>query len=227
MSGAKDATGKMLCYAVGCQNRKSVNNGPKFYRKPSTRTPFNANRRHLWLQAIRRANWNEDQIKNARLCGSHLISGEVSMEFDSPDFVPSVFSFSIQCEINKGDAKLERFKRKRKRDEPTHRPPDDVQQSKEVTDKIASESAGACQSSDDCRMEPVAGPCTGWGGRVSDKQITAESGFHDLEHNDEIEADRGFTIRDELATRGATLRIPHFTKGKKQLSAQEVGISRR
>lgn len=68
----------------------------------------------------------------------------------------------------------------------------------------------------------------GWGGRVSDKQITAESGFYDLlEHNDEILADRGFTIRDELATRGATLRIPHFTKGKKQLSAQEVDISRR
>lgn len=68
----------------------------------------------------------------------------------------------------------------------------------------------------------------GWGGQVSDKQITAESGFYDLlEHNDEILADRGFTIRDELATRGATLRIPHFTKGKKQLSAQEVDISRR
>ncbi|XP_056098360.1 uncharacterized protein LOC130099653 [Rhinichthys klamathensis goyatoka] len=68
----------------------------------------------------------------------------------------------------------------------------------------------------------------GWGGRVSDKQITAESGFYDLlEHNDEILADRGFTIRDELATRGATLKIPHFTKGRKQLSAQEVDTSRR
>ncbi len=68
----------------------------------------------------------------------------------------------------------------------------------------------------------------GWGGHVSDKQITAESGFYDLlEHNDEILADRGFTIRDELATCGATLRIPHFTKGRKQLTAQEVDTSRR
>lgn len=68
----------------------------------------------------------------------------------------------------------------------------------------------------------------GWGGRVSDKQLTAESGFYDLlQINDEILADRGFTIRDELAVRGATLRIPHFTKGKKQLSAQEVETSRR
>lgn len=59
------------------------------------------------------------------------------------------------------------------------------------------------------------------------KQITSESGFYDLlEHNDETLSDHGFTIRDELATRGATLRIRHFTKGKKQLSAQEVDVSR-
>ncbi len=29
------------------------------------------------------------------------------MDFNSPDFVPSVFSYSNSCEINKGDAKLE------------------------------------------------------------------------------------------------------------------------
>ncbi|XP_029943145.1 uncharacterized protein LOC115385308 isoform X2 [Salarias fasciatus] len=67
----------------------------------------------------------------------------------------------------------------------------------------------------------------GWGGRVSDKQITTESGFLKLlEPRDEVLADRGFLIRDELAAYGATLRIPHFTKGKKQLSAQEVDTSR-
>lgn len=67
----------------------------------------------------------------------------------------------------------------------------------------------------------------GWGGRTSDKEITVKSGFLNLlEHNDEILADRGFTIRDELAVHGATLKIPHFTKGKKQLSAQEVNTSR-
>ncbi|KAK0136510.1 hypothetical protein N1851_027369 [Merluccius polli] len=56
----------------------------------------------------------------------------------------------------------------------------------------------------------------GWGGRVLDKQITNES----------VLADRGFLIRDELAAYGATLHIPHFTKGKKQLSAQEVDTAR-
>lgn len=68
---------------------------------------------------------------------------------------------------------------------------------------------------------------TGWGGRVSDKQITLESGFlHLLEPKDEILADRGFLIRDQLAAYGATLRIPNFTKGKSQLPACEVDSSR-
>ncbi len=62
---------------------------------------------------------------------------------------------------------------------------------------------------------------------MSDKQITLESGFlHLLEPRDEIFADRGCLIRDELAAYGATLRIPSFTKGKRQLSACEVDLSR-
>lgn len=52
----------------------------------------------------------------------------------------------------------------------------------------------------------------GWGGRASDKQLT-ESGVYDLlQVNYEILADCGFTIRDELALCGATLRNPEFTK---------------
>ena len=39
-------------------------------------------------------------------------------------------------------------------------------------------------------------------------------------------ADRGFQIQDELATVGATLRIPSFTPGKRQLSARDVATSR-
>lgn len=62
----------------------------------------------------------------------------------------------------------------------------------------------------------------GWGGRASDKRMTKESGFYDLvEFRDEIIADRGFLISDELAARGATLRVPAFTKGKRQLSAHQ------
>ena len=42
-----------------------------------------------------------------------------------------------------------------------------------------------------------------------------------------ILADRKFTIEEELATYGATLTIPHFTRGKSQMSAKEVEKSRK
>ncbi|XP_059892640.1 uncharacterized protein LOC132446394 isoform X3 [Gadus macrocephalus] len=64
----------MLCCAVGCQNRNSVNSDLKFYRIAADNNSFNANRRRRWLQAIRRSDWNKDLIKNARLCSSHFIS---------------------------------------------------------------------------------------------------------------------------------------------------------
>ena len=65
-------------------------------------------------------------------------------------------------------------------------------------------------------------------GRTSDKVITNKSGYLDkIEHGDAVLADRGFLIRDELASRGAELLIPAFLKGKHQLSAREVETSRR
>lgn len=67
----------------------------------------------------------------------------------------------------------------------------------------------------------------GWGGRVSDKEITLKSGFLDkLSHGDEVLADRGFLVSEELASLGVNLRMPSFTRGKKQLSASEVHMSK-
>ena len=39
-------------------------------------------------------------------------------------------------------------------------------------------------------------------------------------------ADRGFLIEEKLATRGAVLRVPAFTRGKVQMSAKDVDMSR-
>ena len=67
----------------------------------------------------------------------------------------------------------------------------------------------------------------GWGGRVSDKQITKESGFfNNVSMDDCILADRGINIKEELSALGVTLKIPSFTKGIKQLSGGEVDTSR-
>ncbi|XP_062602759.1 uncharacterized protein LOC134264482 [Saccostrea cucullata] len=52
-----------------------------------------------------------------------------------------------------------------------------------------------------------------WGGNVSDRFITANSGFLDkISPGDEVMADRGFVIRDYLLERKAKLVIPPFTK---------------
>ena len=68
----------------------------------------------------------------------------------------------------------------------------------------------------------------GWGGRVSDKEITIKCGILNLiERGDQVLADRGFTIEQEVATRGGILEIPSFTKGKSQLSAEDVDESRK
>ena len=67
-----------------------------------------------------------------------------------------------------------------------------------------------------------------FGGRTSDKVVTQRSGFLDLmEREDQILADRGFLISEEVSSRNASLIMPDFTKGKKQLSAREVERSRK
>ena len=63
-----------------------------------------------------------------------------------------------------------------------------------------------------------------WGGRVSDKHITQNSQFlANLLPVDVCLADRGFNI----ASFGATLKIPVFTRGQSQLSATAVESTRR
>ena len=67
-----------------------------------------------------------------------------------------------------------------------------------------------------------------FGGRTSDKIITQRSGFLDkIEHGDQILADRGFLIAEDIANRNASLVIPAFTRGKSQLSAKEVEQTRK
>lgn len=67
----------------------------------------------------------------------------------------------------------------------------------------------------------------GWGGRVSDKHITENSKFlYKVLPGDTILADRGFDIQDSLGLYCATVTIPAFTRGKKQLSGIEVEQTR-
>ena len=68
----------------------------------------------------------------------------------------------------------------------------------------------------------------GWGGCVSNKHLTENSGMLEkLHHGDVILADRGFDISDTVGLYWAQIRIPAFTKGKKQLTGIEVEQTRR
>ena len=67
-----------------------------------------------------------------------------------------------------------------------------------------------------------------FGGRASDNYITKKSGFLNyLLPGDEVMADRGFTISEELCARRVKLNIPAFMKGRDQLSEQDVIDTRR
>lgn len=68
----------------------------------------------------------------------------------------------------------------------------------------------------------------GWGGRVSDKHLTENCGLLNyLIPGDTILADRGFDIKESVGLYCATIQLPSFTKGKKQLSGIEVEQTRR
>ena len=61
-----------------------------------------------------------------------------------------------------------------------------------------------------------------WGGRVSDKQITRESGVLELmESGDNLMVDRGFDIKDPLPN-GVTVNMPPFLAGREQMTAAET-----
>ncbi|XP_014661474.1 PREDICTED: uncharacterized protein LOC106804700 isoform X2 [Priapulus caudatus] len=67
----------------------------------------------------------------------------------------------------------------------------------------------------------------GWGGRTSDRQLTERCGYlPNLVPGDTVLADRGFTIQDLVASYGASLEIPAFTRGKAQLDKKEVNETR-
>lgn len=67
----------------------------------------------------------------------------------------------------------------------------------------------------------------GWGGRVSDQHLTENCGLlSNLNPGDLILADRGFNIHEAAGMFCAEVKIPPFTKGKKQLTPREIDRSR-
>lgn len=67
-------------------------------------------------------------------------------------------------------------------------------------------------------------------GRVSDREIVSRCGILNpmfWDKNDEIIADKGFTIRDLLDQVGVKLNIPIFVENNAQFSAEQVIVNQR
>lgn len=65
-------------------------------------------------------------------------------------------------------------------------------------------------------------------GSTSDKEIVIKSGLlHVLQPGDEIMADKGFLIKDELISVGATIVLPSFLKARKQFTKEEAEHNKR
>ena len=64
-------------------------------------------------------------------------------------------------------------------------------------------------------------------GRMSDREVTTQCGLLELlEPGDEVMADRGFLIENELRNIDVKLTIPPFMRGKSQLSPHEEEVTR-
>ena len=62
---------------------------------------------------------------------------------------------------------------------------------------------------------------------MSDKHLTENCGLlSNLQPGDQVLADRGFTVQDSIGLYCAEIKVPPFTKGKKQLSRCEVDKAR-
>ena len=68
----------------------------------------------------------------------------------------------------------------------------------------------------------------GWGGQISNKQLTIESGLLNLlTFGNSILADREFIIAEEVATREPVLAITSFPGRKSQMTVKDVDESRK
>ena len=76
----KHSPGKMpdFCCTYVCSNIRTENCQLSFYIIPFVTHKESLELRHKWVSNIRRENWSEKQIDNARICSAHFITGKCS-----------------------------------------------------------------------------------------------------------------------------------------------------
>ena len=67
-----------------------------------------------------------------------------------------------------------------------------------------------------------------WGGRTSNRHIVSASGFlQHLHPGDQVLADCGFTVEEEILMAGAELVMPPAAKGKAQMTSKDIAKTKR
>ena len=62
------------CCVPQCTERRKPGSELSFFTIPSRER--HSERRKLWINAIKRDQWSETSINNARICGKHFETGE-------------------------------------------------------------------------------------------------------------------------------------------------------
>ena len=91
------------CCAIGCCNRYSKG---YFYRFPKGKSKSSK-----WIAAVRREKW--EPTEHTWLCSAHFISGKKSDDPLSPDYTPSIFSFTDSPLKRKSKQKLGVYERRK------------------------------------------------------------------------------------------------------------------
>ena len=94
------------CCAIGCFNKYCKGSSISFYR-----FPVDKERRAKWISAIKRKDWVPNE--HSWLCSAHFISGQKSNDPLSPDYIPSIFSFTSSPQKRKGHQQLNVYERRR------------------------------------------------------------------------------------------------------------------
>ncbi|KAL5013813.1 hypothetical protein ScPMuIL_008083 [Solemya velum] len=191
------------CSSRGDRDKKS------FYRLPAVITrqgektmELSKKRREKWLTRISR-DIKASNLAYTRVCSDHFISGKpCSIQYaDNPDWAPSLKLGHDKVSESLTARDSSRYRRLVGR----------VEQVKHIDAASALDSLQGAAHED--------------GGTVTEDDT--ERGSQTDLHGDVVLADRGFDIADSIGIMGATLHIPAFTKGKKQLTSDEVETTRR
>ncbi|XP_069683599.1 uncharacterized protein [Periplaneta americana] len=117
MDDSKKRKGNTNCCVVGCSNAyRNTTPDIVFYSFPKRKTE--AERRKLWIQAVRRQNadgstW--EPTPATRICSIHFIGNKRSGHPQNPAYVPSIFPKNYKKKATSSQLASERYERAAKR----------------------------------------------------------------------------------------------------------------